>query len=102
VQVSAKINHVIDVVSKIVNFIKTRGLNHRQVVVCLEEYESEHTTVRWLSLGKVLKRVLDLRAQIQEFCEMKCRDTPELSDADWMADLAFAVDVTALMDETLN
>lgn len=30
---------------------------------------------------------------------MKGRDTPELSDADWMADLAFAVDVTALINE---
>ncbi|KAL0152384.1 hypothetical protein M9458_052107, partial [Cirrhinus mrigala] len=69
------------------------------------EYESEHsdigyhTTVRWLSLGKVLKRVWDLRAEIQEFREKKCKDIPELSNADWMADLAFAVDVTALMNE---
>ncbi|MEQ2204960.1 hypothetical protein XENOCAPTIV_021923 [Xenoophorus captivus] len=42
------------------------------------------TTVRWLSLGKVLKRV-------------QGKAIPELSDAQWMADLAFAVDVTALM-----
>ncbi len=48
--------------------------------------------------GKVLKRVWDLRAEIQEFC-MKCKDIPELSDADRMADLAFAVDVIALMNE---
>ncbi|XP_077091357.1 general transcription factor II-I repeat domain-containing protein 2B-like [Siphateles boraxobius] len=101
-----KINHVIDVDTKIVIFIRARALNHRQFVALLEECESEHmadigyhTTVRWLSLGKVLKRVWDLRAEIQEFCEMKCRDTPELSDADFIADLAFGVDVTALMNE---
>uniref|UniRef100_A0A8C5LJG6 SPIN-DOC-like zinc-finger domain-containing protein n=1 Tax=Leptobrachium leishanense TaxID=445787 RepID=A0A8C5LJG6_9ANUR len=100
-----KINHVIDVVTKIVNFIRARALNHRQFVALLEEQESEHrdigyhTAVRWLSLGKVLKKVWDLRAEIQEFCEKKEKVIPELSDADWMVDFGFAVDVTALMNE---
>ncbi|KAF7645378.1 hypothetical protein LDENG_00205800 [Lucifuga dentata] len=88
-----------------VNFIRARALNHRQFVALLEEQDSEHgdigyhAAVRWLSLGKVLKRVWDLSAEIQDFCEKKGKDIPELSDADWMADLAFAVDVTALMNE---
>ncbi|KAJ4935481.1 hypothetical protein JOQ06_017014 [Pogonophryne albipinna] len=100
-----KIHHVIDVVTKIVNFIRARALNHRQFVALLEEHETEHSdigyhrAVRWLSLGKVLKRVWDLKAEIQEFCEKKGKDIPELSDEDWMADFAFAVDVTALMNE---
>lgn len=95
-----KINHVIDV-----NFIRARALNRKQFVALLEEHETEqgyigyHTAVRWLSLGKMLKRVWDLRAEIQEFCEKKGKDIPELSDADWMVELAFAVDVTALMNE---
>lgn len=65
-----KINHVIDVVTKIVNFIRARALNHRQFVALLEEHETEHSdigyhaAVRWLSLGKVLKRVWDLKAEI--------------------------------------
>ncbi|XP_033977991.1 general transcription factor II-I repeat domain-containing protein 2B-like [Trematomus bernacchii] len=100
-----KINHVIDVVTKIVNFIRARALNHRQFIALLEEHETEHrdigyhTAIRWLSLGKVLKRVWDLKAEIREFCEKKGKDFPELSDEDWMADFAFAVDVTALMNE---
>ncbi|XP_071398745.1 general transcription factor II-I repeat domain-containing protein 2A-like, partial [Centroberyx affinis] len=100
-----KINHVIDVVAKTVNFIRARALNHRQFVALLEEHETEqsdigyHTAVRWLSLGKVLKRVWDLKAEIREFCEKKGKDIPELSDEDWMADFAFAVIVTALMNE---
>lgn len=100
-----KINHIIDVVTNIVNFIRARALNHRQFVALLVEHETEHgdigyhTAVRWLNLGKVLKRVWDLKAEIREFCEKKGEDIPELSDADWMADLAFAVDVTALMNE---
>lgn len=104
-QVSAKMNHVIDVVTKIVNFIGARALNHRQFVSLLEEHETEHsdigyhTAVRWLSLGKMLKRLLELKAEIREFCKKKGKDIPELSDEDWMADFAFAVDVTALMNE---
>lgn len=100
-----KINHVIDVVTIIVNFIRARALNHRQFITLLEEHESEHsdigyhTSVRWLSLGKVLKRVWDLKAEIQEFCETKGKAIPELADEDRMADFAFAVDVTALMNE---
>lgn len=100
-----KINHVIDVVTKIVNFIRAQALNHRQFVALLEEHETEHSdisyhiAVRWLSLGKVLKRVWDLKAEIREFCEKKGKDIPQLSHKDWMADFAFAVEVTVLMNE---
>lgn len=44
-------------------------------------------------------RVWDLRAEIQEFFEKKGRDITKLSDADWMADFVFAVDVTTLMND---
>ncbi|XP_078134287.1 general transcription factor II-I repeat domain-containing protein 2A-like [Sander vitreus] len=100
-----KMNHVVDAVTKTVNFIRARALNHRQFVALLEENEIErgdisyHCTVRWLSLDKVLKSVWDLREQIQDFCVKKGHDIPELSDEDWVADLGFAVDVTALMNE---
>ncbi|XP_023812089.1 general transcription factor II-I repeat domain-containing protein 2B-like [Oryzias latipes] len=100
-----KMKHVVDVVTKTVNFIRARALNHRQFVAFLEENEIEHgdiryhCTVRWLSLGKVLKSVWDLRGQIQDFCVDKGHDVPELSDEDWVADLGFAVDVTALMNQ---
>ena len=99
-----KMYHVTDVVTKLVNFIRARALNHRQCVTLLEEHDTEHgdigyhTAVRWLSLGKVFKRVWDMRAEIPEFFEKKGKDIQELSEADWMADLAFAVDVPALMN----
>ncbi|XP_068449722.1 general transcription factor II-I repeat domain-containing protein 2B-like [Clinocottus analis] len=100
-----KVSHVTDVVTKTVNFIRARALHHRRFVSLLEEHETEHgdigyySTVRWLSLGRVLKKFWDLKAEIQEFCETKGKDIQELSDGDWMADLAFAVNVTALMNE---
>lgn len=58
-----------------------------------------HTAIRRLSLGKVLKRVWDLKPEIQEFCQMKGKNIPELTSTEWLADLAFALDVTALMNE---
>uniref|UniRef100_A0AAY5KZX0 HAT C-terminal dimerisation domain-containing protein n=1 Tax=Esox lucius TaxID=8010 RepID=A0AAY5KZX0_ESOLU len=100
-----KMNHVVDVVTKTVNFIRARALNHRQSVVFLEENEIEHgdisyhCTVRWLSLGKVLKSFWDLRDQIQDFCVKKGHNIPELSDKDFMADLGFAVDVCDCTNE---
>ncbi len=93
-----------DVVTKVVNFIRTQALNHRQCVALLEEHETEqadlayHTADTWLSLGKVLKQVWDLNLGIQEFWQMKGKALPELTSADWLADLAFAVDITALMN----
>lgn len=36
--------------------------------------------------------------QIWGFCDQKSKDIPELSDVNSMADLAFAVDVTALLN----
>ncbi|XP_077969525.1 general transcription factor II-I repeat domain-containing protein 2-like [Styela clava] len=71
----------------------------------LEEQENEHTdigyhtTVRWLSLGKILKRVWDLQQEIREFCQTKNKDIPQLSDKKWLSDFAFVVDVTALLNE---
>lgn len=65
-----KINHAVDVEIKIVNFSRERALNYRQLVMLLEEHEIKqdnigyHTPVQWLSLGKVLKRVCILRAEI--------------------------------------
>ncbi|GCC19994.1 hypothetical protein chiPu_0018667 [Chiloscyllium punctatum] len=88
-----------------VNFISARALNHKQFVAFLEENEIEHrdivyhTAVRWLSLGKMLRSVWDLREEIQDFCVKKGNGIPQLSDADWIADLSFAVDVTAIMNE---
>ena len=69
--------HVVDPVVKIVNFIRARGLNHRQFITLLEDCDSDHsgvpyhTTVRWLSVGKVLGRIWDLETEILPFLEMK-------------------------------
>ncbi|CAB4060928.1 unnamed protein product [Lepeophtheirus salmonis] len=68
------INQVTD---SIVNLIRARGLNHRQFRELLANLETEHLDVfyhnhvRWLSLGRVLRRVGELREEIVMFLEMK-------------------------------
>jgi len=67
------LEHVVFIVTKTVNFIRPHGLKHRQFIEFLNEIESEHkdvlyhNQVRWLSRGKVLKRILDLRRENQIF-----------------------------------
>jgi hypothetical protein len=92
--------HVMTVVTKTVNFIRSRGLNHRQFRAFLEEENSVyedvpyHTEVRLLSRGKVLRRFCDTRVEIARFMESKQKVIPELEDEKWLSDLAFMCDVT--------
>ena len=59
-------DNVMKFVFKSVNFIRAKGLNHRQFRSFLENIESDyrdipyHTDVRWLSRGKVLTRFVEL------------------------------------------
>ena len=99
--------HVVDPVVKIVNFIRARGLNHRQFTKLLEDCDPDHsgvpyhTAVRWLSVGKVLRRVWDLKTEILLFLEIKGKDKefPQLKQSEWLSDLAFAVDLFEYMNE---
>ena len=69
------IKHVTDLIVDVVNLIRARGL--KQFKAFLEDLESEHwdvlyhSRVRWLSLGKILRRVWELREEIVMFLEMR-------------------------------
>ncbi|XP_067125213.1 general transcription factor II-I repeat domain-containing protein 2-like [Centruroides vittatus] len=88
-------------VTKIVNYIRARGLNNRQFASFLEDIECEYTDlpyyteVRWLSSNKVLKRFFTLLDEIIIFLETKNSECAELKDGQWIKDLAFSVDITS-------
>ena len=64
-------------VVKIINFVLTRGLNHRQFRSLLEEINAQFQDmvyfceVRWLSRGAMWQRFYDLRNEIVTFLKQK-------------------------------
>jgi hypothetical protein len=102
-----KLEHVMKPVVKIVNYIRSRGLTHRQFKSFLEEVDAEygdllyHSEVRWLSRGKLLERFFAIRNDIEAFFRENACQKSGIVDAvalfashEWMFDLAFLVDLT--------
>ncbi|XP_049748425.1 general transcription factor II-I repeat domain-containing protein 2B-like isoform X1 [Elephas maximus indicus] len=102
-----KLEHVMDVVISTVNWIRSRGSNHRQFSALLSELDVQYgnllyyTKVRWLSRGTVLKRFFEMIKEIDLFMSSKGKFLPQLSSEDWLRDLAFLVDITDHLN-TLN
>lgn len=102
-----KLKHVISLVTKVVNFIRGRALNHRQFVNFLKEIECDfsdipyHTEIRWLSLSKVLKRFHNLLDEIVNFLNIKNKlnEFEELKNVQWLNDLSFSVDLLSHLND---
>ncbi|XP_037773849.1 general transcription factor II-I repeat domain-containing protein 2-like [Penaeus monodon] len=84
-----KMNNVMEVVVRTVNFIRSRGLNHRQFDSLLRENTTMacHTTPR---------------GEIKQFMEKKGKPVLEFKSTEWMQDLAFMVDVTEHLNNLNN
>jgi hypothetical protein len=70
---ASRMKTVLDEAVKIVNFIKVRPLNSRLFSALCNEMGSDHehlllhSEIRWLSGGKVLTRLLELRDEVRLF-----------------------------------
>ncbi|XP_076049324.1 SCAN domain-containing protein 3-like [Oratosquilla oratoria] len=70
-KMSIELNTVMEDVIQIVNFIKSLALNSRLFSQMCSDMQSEYehllyySSVRWLSRGKVLKRVFDMRTEVE-------------------------------------
>ncbi|CAH1984696.1 unnamed protein product [Acanthoscelides obtectus] len=104
--------NVMKVAVKITNIVRVgnRALTHRKFHDFLAEVDATygnlllHIDVRWLSAGKCLQRVFALRKEIPIFLKNEVTsDTTELenqmTDAQFLADLAFLTDMTSNLNE---
>ena len=85
---------------KIINHIKARPLNSRLFGVLCQEMGSGHeqlllhTEVRWLSRGRVLQRLYELREEVKLFLTESQTDLAKhLDDTMWLASLSYLVDI---------
>ena len=102
-ELSETMKHCID----IVNFIKGRALNSRIFSSLCKEMGSEHqsllyyTHVRWLSRGKVLARLFELRHEVSRFILSQNNHDlrKHLEDDYWVAKLAYMADICEHLNE---
>ena len=78
-----KMENVIILVRKTINFIRAKLLNHRQFQEFLKVLSTEftdviyYTEVRWLSKGQMVERFYHLRTEIKIFMLTKGKSVPE-------------------------
>lgn len=79
-KMSTELNKVLSESVKIINFIKSGVINSRLFYKLCEENEQNvkslllHSEVRWLSQGKCLFRLFQLRQEVLEFLNNKNSD----------------------------
>lgn len=100
----ADLQKVLDESVKIVNYIKNRPLNTRLFSQICEEMGSNHTQllfhtdVRWLSRGKILNRLFELRHELQCFLNDRFELRNCLHDWKWLCKLAYLADIFSVLN----
>jgi hypothetical protein len=85
---------------KVVNFVKARQLNSRLYAALCEEMQTDHKSlllhseVRWISRGKVLKRLVELKEEVRRFLQdLGSPLYQHFLDKKWLAVLSYLSDI---------
>ena len=95
--------HLMTDIVKVFNFIRSRGLNHREFKAFLDEVGSEYedvvyfAKVRWLSRATTLKRFQLLLPEIKQLMEKKKKNVEFIENEEWLNDFSFLVDITEIL-----
>jgi hypothetical protein len=91
--------------TKIVNFIKARPLNHRLFENLCREMQADHrhlllhTEVRWLSRGRVVQRIYELRDELLIFLNEHNNSMAHFfTDETWVARLSYLADIFNILN----
>uniref|UniRef100_A0A8B9XEI4 Zinc finger MYM-type containing 6 n=1 Tax=Bos mutus grunniens TaxID=30521 RepID=A0A8B9XEI4_BOSMU len=91
--------------AQILSFIKSNALNSRMLTILCEEMGSEHVNLplhaemRWISRGRILTRLFELRHEIEIFLNQKHSDLAKyFFDEEWVAKVAYLSDVFSLIN----
>ncbi|XP_069901662.1 protein FAM200B [Globicephala melas] len=105
-EIPQKLMEVLKKAVKVVNFIKGSSLNSRLLETFCSEIGANythllfHTKVRWLSQGKILSRVYELRNEIHVFLtEKKSHLATIFEDDIWVTKLAYLTDIFGILNE---
>lgn len=104
--ISPVLHDVLNDSIKVINFIKSRPLNARLFHRLCEDMGAEHTQlllhteVRWLSRGRILNRLLELRPEVHTFLsEQRSPYATLFEDKDWLAKLCYLADIFSKLNE---
>ena len=94
------LKEVMDVSVQVINFIRSQGRNHRLFQVLAKEMGAKHvrlllyTKVRWLSRGRCLHRLYELRNELEAFLqESEGNVLVQFHSEEFMMMLAYLADV---------
>nr|XP_039248831.1 protein FAM200B-like [Styela clava] len=103
---SSDLSAVMQEVVGIVNFIKFSAVNSRLFEQMCVDFGSQfhhllfYSNVRWLSRGKLLRRLVDLRTEVQFFLnDKKHRHAIRFEDKEWMLKVCYLNDIFALLND---
>ena len=105
-KLSPDLKNVLTNAVKIVNATRSRPLNSRLFQALCESMDSQHdhlllhAEVRWLSRGRVLSRLFELREETKHFSrEMNSPLAEFLLDEMWLCKLAYLADIFGRLNE---
>jgi hypothetical protein len=101
-----KIGKVPDAATKMVNFIKQRPFHSRMFKKLCENLGKQHinpllhTEIQWLSRGRVLNRVFELKSDLQDYFQENRRpDFAKCFEDEWLEKLAYLADIFHHMNQ---